>query len=347
MILNKEEYLPLSECSKKYDIKPSKLQNWIRRKYISHIYANGVYYIMTSSLTNMTVIEGNLKILLAEEELMKKKLKQSESILTEMVSFSLPPINGDVVKDAFYAFLDSMQVLLGPGGIILSSLATGKSLTQLSFENGQNLEELAASLKIAISRLRLYRMEIPNIRKRLTAALVTNQSLKFENKVMREKLEALITTDKVAITDTDTSLLHNNEHLWELLSTELANCPLTIRTINATLKGDLTTLFDFIVANKACGKSGLLSKLKSFGTQSYNEVECLLIKFQLITVLPSGEWSSPADCMIDKSNPIYLKYQNTHSNKTKVSEHRLYRKKTFKVSSEPTIMKTTLVKETI
>lgn len=314
MKLNNEKYLQLSECSRRYNIKAAILHSWIKNGYVTYIPLGKTFYIKASCITNMTEIVANREPLLEEEKQLKEQIRRAETIVTEMIKFSKPDINEQVVNDAFHIFLNSMEKLIGPGGFILSSLVSGKSLVSFSMQSGKSLEELTADLKVAISRLRLYRFDVPILRKRLAEALVSNQSLKLENKLLRAKLKGStsLSDDKSERTNTNI-LLTNNEHLWELLSTPLASCPLSVRAINATRNGQLVTLFDVIMANKACGMSGLLCKLNHFGKRSYKEIESLLVDKKLVTILPSGQWISPADSLIDKSSLIFMKYQKNMS----------------------------------
>lgn len=314
MKLNNEEYLPISKCSKKYNIKATILHNWIKNKYVTYIVQGKTFYIKSSSITKMSESVANRELLLEEENQLKEQIKRAETMVKDMVTFSKPNVNEQAVNDAFYIFLDSMEKLIGPGGFILSSLVSGKSLVSLSIQSGKSLEELTANLKVAISRLRLYRFDVPILRKRLAQALVSNQSLILENKLLRAKLKSQTPMPDDKSERTNRNILQTyNEHLWELLSTPLASCPLSVRTINATRNGQLVTLFDFIMANKAGGMSGLLYKLNHFGKRSYKEIESLLIDKKLVTVLSSGQWVSPADCLIDKSNLIFIKYQKNVS----------------------------------
>lgn len=305
MTLNKEEYLLLTECSKQLNIKTTILHSWIKKGHISYKIIGKNFYIKTSSITNMTEIIGSCEVLLAEEKRLKENISRAKKIETEIITFSKPQINEQAVADAFHIYINSMEGLIGPGGSILSSLVSGESLVSLSMQSGKSLGELTADLKVAISRLRLYRLDIPILRKRLAETLVSNQSLKLENKLLREKLKTT-----TSVTDYKSA---SDEHLWDILSTPLASFPLSVRTINATREGQLITLFDVIVANKACGMAGLCHKLSNFGKRSYKEIESLLIDKKLVSILPSGQWSSSADWLINKSNLIFIKYQSSVS----------------------------------
>ena len=226
------------------------------------------------------------------------------------------------VSAAFRQFVYTWPDMLGPElNKMLRECIEGDDINGVARKHNISLSTLQYYIRTASIRLRRYYDDVPGLRHRLAEVLQDNRKLQ----VLLKNKEGLADKNRDLIKDRVIVALKENygyddaeldsayQNFMRLLHTSVAEMGLPVRCVNASVKSGVNTLFDFIVVNKACGKSGMLTKMTHFGVGSYQEVESLLSRLNLIRVDKNGNWQSAADFLIDTESELYIRYSGVRT----------------------------------
>lgn len=221
------------------------------------------------------------------------------------------------VGAAYRQFVNTWPDMLGPEmSGMLRDCIEGEDITLVASRYSISVSTLQYYIRSASIRLRRYYEDVPNLRHRLAEALQENRRMFILLKKKEQRVEEHRDLVKEKICDTLKESFGYSEKdldkvytdLMHMLHTSVTEMGLSVRCKNAAVKSGVNTLFDFIVVNKACGKSGMLTKLPHFGMRSYQEVEGLLTRLNLIRVDRRGNWQSVVDFLIDPESELYIRY---------------------------------------
>lgn len=238
---------------------------------------------------------------------------------TEVVSMAA--VKGRLAA-AYNMFVNAWPELLSPElNLMLHEYAEGENLSVVASRHHISVSTLQYYLRLASIRLNRYFNDIPSLRRRLAELTMENRRLAavLRGRGVPGGREANPVKDKIlsAIREQMGGDRTDHERAYDefmrILHTPVTEMGLSVRCSNAAVKGGLHTLFDFLVVNKACGKSGMLSKLPHFGMKCYSELEAYLKRLNLIRTDKSGNWQSVADVLIDTNSELYLRYSGAHA----------------------------------
>lgn len=315
MIFNNERYISLTECSKTFNIDVNILKYWVKKQFISATYIGKICYIRTA-------------------------------LLDQISTLSNAGMSEEAIKQVFIDFMNSINGNMMPDRIPYQRLISSKALSTLSHTTGKTPEEIISGLKYAYSQSWNYCVDVPVLKIYLAHSLAVNRALQLENHLLKEKLETFSYCGNINGPVTPQVVSSNiKSQLWRQLSAPIAELPLSVRIINSVHKGGLVTIFDFIVAEKACGMNGLLCKLSHFGKQSFREIESYLKNKKLISILPTGEWVSPAHKFIEETNFIFIKYKSNHLVDIGLQEERKINSPSKSISTSTIVRKTKALQE--
>lgn len=179
----------------------------------------------------------------------------------------------------------------------------------------------------------MYYADVPALRLRLAETIRENRNLQLllkrqgsnadNSKDVIKEMVCSALKDNMICSERDQETAYRD--FMRMLLTSVTELGLSVRCTNAAIKSGVNTLYDFIVVNKACGKSGMLTKLPHFGMRSYQEIEDLLTRLNLIKVDNNGCWTSVADFLIDTNSELFIRYsgssvQSTHKPRLRGNE---------------------------
>lgn len=213
--------------------------------------------------------------------------------------------------EAFRQFMELWTDVLGDEqSELLKECLASDNLVDVAERHSIALSSLHYLIQTAVIRLKKYFSDVPYLRIRLAELLKENKQLK--QKISPEDMHKKEVCDFLLkhfdYDDETVEEAYNN--LMKILHTPIQDLGLSVRCSNAAHKSGVRSLMDFIVVNKACGKSGMLNKLQNFGEKSYNEVENLLKNLKLITVDSNGDWISAANVLVDTESVLFLQYSS-------------------------------------
>ena len=272
------------EIEKVYGLQPEKIGLWLSKGYIQG--ADG--YVSVSSL----------KSFMNDIGMDNAGMKVKGSLTTAYRQFvrTWPDILGTELSD------------------MLRECAEDDDMATVAARHDISLSTLQYYIRTASIRLKMYYADVPALRLRLAETIRENRNLQLllkrqgsnadNSKDVIKEMVCSALKDNMICSERDQETAYRD--FMRMLLTSVTELGLSVRCTNAAIKSGVNTLYDFIVVNKACGKSGMLTKLPHFGMRSYQEIEDLLTRLNLIKVDNNGCWTSVADFLIDTNlNCLY------------------------------------------
>ena len=295
-----EKLMTYDEIEKVYGLQPEKIGLWLSKGYIQG--ADG--YVSVSSL----------KSFMNDIGMDNAGMKVKGSLTTAYRQFvrTWPDILGTELSDMLRECAD---------------MATVAARHDIS------LSTLQYYIRTASIRLKMYYADVPALRLRLAETIRENRNLQLllkrqgsnadNSKDVIKEMVCSALKDNMICSERDQETAYRD--FMRMLLTSVTELGLSVRCTNAAIKSGVNTLYDFIVVNKACGKSGMLTKLPHFGMRSYQEIEDLLTRLNLIKVDNNGCWTSVADFLIDTNSELFIRYsgssvQSTHKPRLRGNE---------------------------
>lgn len=205
--------------------------------------------------------------------------------------------------------------VLGPEmSDMLRECLQGRDMTGIARDYGISLSTLQHYIRTASERLKRHFSDVPALRHRLAEALLEKRKAAVaQSPVSQENELSYILRSNAHGSErfSEKEIDHAYDQLVRILYTPVGESGLSVRCVNAALKSGISTLFDFIVVHKACGRSGMLTKLTHFGAYSFDEVQSLLVRLNLVSVKEDDRWESPADVLVDTESELYVRYSQT------------------------------------
>lgn len=291
------------EIEKVYGLQPEKIGLWLSKGYIQG--ADG--YVSVSSL----------KSFMNDIGMDNAGMKVKGSLTTAYRQFvrTWPDILGTELSD------------------MLRECAEDDDMATVAARHDISLSTLQYYIRTASIRLKMYYADVPALRLRLAETIRENRNLQLllkrqgsnadNSKDVIKEMVCSALKDNMICSERDQETAYRD--FMRMLLTSVTELGLSVRCTNAAIKSGVNTLYDFIVVNKACGKSGMLTKLPHFGMRSYQEIEDLLIRLNLIKVDNNGCWTSVADFLIDTNSELFIRYsgssvQSTHKPRLRGNE---------------------------
>lgn len=298
-----EKLMTYDEIEKVYGLQPEKIGLWLSKGYIQG--ADG--YVSVSSL----------KSFMNDIGMDNAGMKVKGSLTTAYRQFvrTWPDILGTELSD------------------MLRECAEDDDMATVAARHDISLSTLQYYIRTASIRLKMYYADVPALRLRLAETIRENRNLQLllkrqgsnadNSKDVIKEMVCSALKDNMICSERDQETAY-----WDfmrMLLTSVTELGLSVRCTNAAIKSGVNTLYDFIVVNKACGKSGMLTKLPHFGMRSYQEIEDLLTRLNLIKVDNNGCWTSVADFLIDTNSELFIRYsgssvQSTHKPRLRGNE---------------------------
>ena len=298
-----EKLMTYDEIEKVYGLQPEKIGLWLSKGYIQG--ADG--YVSVSSL----------KSFMNDIGMDNAGMKVKGSLTTAYRQFvrTWPDILGTELSD------------------MLRECAEDDDMATVAARHDISLSTLQYYIRTASIRLKMYYADVPALRLRLAETIRENRNLQLLLKILfsyaaywkdviKVRLGSAVTANMIC-SERDQETAYRD--FMRMLLTSVTELGLSVRCTNAAIKSGVNTLYDFIVVNKACGKSGMLTKLPHFGMRSYQEIEDLLTRLNLIKVDNNGCWTSVADFLIDTNSELFIRYsgssvQSTHKPRLRGNE---------------------------
>ena len=291
------------EIEKVYGLQPEKIGLWLSKGYIQG--ADG--YVSVSSL----------KSFMNDIGMDNAGMKVKGSLTTAYRQFvrTWPDILGTELSD------------------MLRECAEDDDMATVAARHDISLSTLQYYIRTASIRLKMYYADVPALRLRLAETIRENRNLQLllkrqgsnadNSKDVIKEMVCSALKDNMICSERDQETAYRD--FMRMLLTSVTELGLSVRCTNAAIKSGVNTLYDFIVVNKACGKSGMLTKLPHFGMRSYQEIEDLLTRLNLIKVDNNGCWTSVADFLIDTNSELFIRYsgssvQSTHKPRLRGNE---------------------------
>lgn len=298
-----EELMTYDEIEKVYGLQPEKIGLWLSKGYIQG--ADG--YVSVSSL----------KSFMNDIGMDNAGMKVKGSLTTAYRQFvrTWPDILGTELSD------------------MLRECAEDDDMATVAARHDISLSTLQYYIRTASIRLKMYYADVPALRLRLAETIRENRNLQLllkrqgsnadNSKDVIKEMVCSALKDNMICSERDQETAYRD--FMRMLLTSVTELGLSVRCTNAAIKSGVNTLYDFIVVNKACGKSGMLTKLPHFGMRSYQEIEDLLTRLNLIKVDNNGCWTSVADFLIDTNSELFIRYsgssvQSTHKPRLRGNE---------------------------
>lgn len=298
-----EKLMTYDEIEKVYGLQPEKIGLWLSKGYIQG--ADG--YVSVSSL----------KSFMNDIGMDNAGMKVKGSLTTAYRQFvrTWPDILGTELSD------------------MLRECAEDDDMATVAARHDISLSTLQYYIRTASIRLKMYYADVPALRLRLAETIRENQNLQLllkrqgsnadNSKDVIKEMVCSALKDNMICSERDQETAYRD--FMRMLLTSVTELGLSVRCTNAAIKSGVNTLYDFIVVNKACGKSGMLTKLPHFGMRSYQEIEDLLTRLNLIKVDNNGCWTSVADFLIDTNSELFIRYsgssvQSTHKPRLRGNE---------------------------
>lgn len=298
-----EKLMTYDEIEKVYGLQPEKIGLWLSKGYIQG--ADG--YVSVSSL----------KSFMNDIGMDNADMKVKGSLTTAYRQFvrTWPDILGTELSD------------------MLRECAEDDDMATVAARHDISLSTLQYYIRTASIRLKMYYADVPALRLRLAETIRENRNLQLllkrqgsnadNSKDVIKEMVCSALKDNMICSERDQETAYRD--FMRMLLTSVTELGLSVRCTNAAIKSGVNTLYDFIVVNKACGKSGMLTKLPHFGMRSYQEIEDLLTRLNLIKVDNNGCWTSVADFLIDTNSELFIRYsgssvQSTHKPRLRGNE---------------------------
>ena len=298
-----EKLMTYDEIEKVYGLQPEKIGLWLSKGYIQG--ADG--YVSVSSL----------KSFMNDIGMDNAGMKVKGSLTTAYRQFvrTWPDILGTELSD------------------MLRECAEDDDMATVAARHDISLSTLQYYIRTASIRLKMYYADVPALRLRLAETIRENRNLQLllkrqgsnadNSKDVIKEMVCSALQDNMICSERDQETAYRD--FMRMLLTSVTELGLSVRCTNAAIKSGVNTLYDFIVVNKACGKSGMLTKLPHFGMRSYQEIEDLLTRLNLIKVDNNGCWTSVADFLIDTNSELFIRYsgssvQSTHKPRLRGNE---------------------------
>lgn len=298
-----EKLMTYDEIEKVYGLQPEKIGLWLSKGYIQG--ADG--YVSVSSL----------KSFMNDIGMDNAGMKVKGSLTTAYRQFvrTWPDILGTELSD------------------MLRECAEDDDMATVAARHDISLSTLQYYIRTASIRLKMYYADVPALRLRLAETIRENRNLQLllkrqgsnadNSKDVIKEMVCSALKDNMICSERDQETAYRD--FMRMLLTSVSELGLSVRCTNAAIKSGVNTLYDFIVVNKACGKSGMLTKLPHFGMRSYQEIEDLLTRLNLIKVDNNGCWTSVADFLIDTNSELFIRYsgssvQSTHKPRLRGNE---------------------------
>lgn len=298
-----EKLMTYDEIEKVYGLQPEKIGLWLSKGYIQG--ADG--YVSVSSL----------KSFMNDIGMDNAGMKVKGSLTTAYRQFvrTWPDILGTELSD------------------MLRECAEDDDMATVAARHDISLSTLQYYIRTASIRLKMYYADVPALRLRLAETVRENRNLQLllkrqgsnadNSKDVIKEMVCSALKDNMICSERDQETAYRD--FMRMLLTSVTELGLSVRCTNAAIKSGVNTLYDFIVVNKACGKSGMLTKLPHFGMRSYQEIEDLLTRLNLIKVDNNGCWTSVADFLIDTNSELFIRYsgssvQSTHKPRLRGNE---------------------------
>ena len=298
-----EKLMTYDEIEKVYGLHPEKIGLWLSKGYIQG--ADG--YVSVSSL----------KSFMNDIGMDNAGMKVKGSLTTAYRQFvrTWPDILGTELSD------------------MLRECAEDDDMATVAARHDISLSTLQYYIRTASIRLKMYYADVPALRLRLAETIRENRNLQLllkrqgsnadNSKDVIKEMVCSALKDNMICSERDQETAYRD--FMRMLLTSVTELGLSVRCTNAAIKSGVNTLYDFIVVNKACGKSGMLTKLPHFGMRSYQEIEDLLTRLNLIKVDNNGCWTSVADFLIDTNSELFIRYsgssvQSTHKPRLRGNE---------------------------
>ena len=298
-----EKLMTYDEIEKVYGLQPEKIGLWLSKGYIQG--ADG--YVSVSSL----------KSFMNDIGMDNAGMKVKGSLTTAYRQFvrTWPDILGTELSD------------------MLRECAEDDDMATVAARHDISLSTLQYYIRTASIRLKMYYADVPALRLRLAETIRENRHLQLllkrqgsnadNSKDVIKEMVCSALKDNMICSERDQETAYRD--FMRMLLTSVTELGLSVRCTNAAIKSGVNTLYDFIVVNKACGKSGMLTKLPHFGMRSYQEIEDLLTRLNLIKVDNNGCWTSVADFLIDTNSELFIRYsgssvQSTHKPRLRGNE---------------------------
>lgn len=298
-----EKLMTYDEIEKVYGLQPEKIGLWLSKGYIQG--ADG--YVSVSSL----------KSFMNDIGMDNAGMKVKGSLTTAYRQFvrTWPDILGTELSD------------------MLRECAEDDDMATVAARHDISLSTLQYYIRTASIRLKMYYADVPALRLRLAETIRENRNLQLllkrqgsnadNSKDVIKEMVCSALKDNMICSERDQETAYRD--FMRMLLTSVTELGLSVRCTNAAIKSGVNTLYDFIVVNKACGKSGMLTKLPHLGMRSYQEIEDLLTRLNLIKVDNNGCWTSVADFLIDTNSELFIRYsgssvQSTHKPRLRGNE---------------------------
>ena len=298
-----EKLMTYDEIEKVYGLQPEKIGLWLSKGYIQG--ADG--YVSVSSL----------KSFMNDIGMDNAGMKVKGSLTTAYRQFvrTWPDILGTELSD------------------MLRECAEDDDMATVAARHDISLSTLQYYIRTASIRLKMYYADVPALRLRLAETIRENRNLQLLLKIqgsnadnIKDVIKEMVCSalkDNMICSERDQETAYRD--FMRMLLTSVTELGLSVRCTNAAIKSGVNTLYDFIVVNKACGKSGMLTKLPHFGMRSYQEIEDLLTRLNLNKVDNNGCWTSVADFLIDTNSELFIRYsgssvQSTHKPRLRGNE---------------------------
>ena len=284
-----EKLMTYDEIEKVYGLQPEKIGLWLSKGYIQG--ADG--YVSVSSL----------KSFMNDIGMDNAGMKVKGSLTTAYRQFvrTWPDILGTELSD------------------MLRECAEDDDMATVAARHDISLSTLQYYIRTASIRLKMYYADVPALRLRLAETIRENRNLQLllkrqgsnadNSKDVIKEMVCSALKDNMICSERDQETAYRD--FMRMLLTSVTELGLSVRCTNAAIKSGVNTLYDFIVVNKACGKSGMLTKLPHFGMRSYQEIEDLLTRLNLIKVDNNGCWTSVADFLIDTNSELFIRYSGS------------------------------------
>ena len=298
-----EKLMTYDEIEKVYGLQPEKIGLWLSKGYIQ----GDDGYVSVSSL----------KSFMNDIGMDNAGMKVKGSLTTAYRQFvrTWPDILGTELSD------------------MLRECAEDDDMATVAARHDISLSTLQYYIRTASIRLKMYYADVPALRLRLAETIRENRNLQLllkrqgsnadNSKDVIKEMVCSALKDNMICSERDQETAYRD--FMRMLLTSVTELGLSVRCTNAAIKSGVNTLYDFIVVNKACGKSGMLTKLPHFGMRSYQEIEDLLTRLNLIKVDNNGCWTSVADFLIDTNSELFIRYsgssvQSTHKPRLRGNE---------------------------
>lgn len=280
-----EKLMTYDEIEKVYGLQPEKIGLWLSKGYIQG--ADG--YVSVSSL----------KSFMNDIGMDNAGMKVKGSLTT-----------------AYRQFVRTWLDILGTElSDMLRECAEDDDMATVAARHDISLSTLQYYIRTASIRLKMYYADVPALRLRLAETIRENRNLQLllkrqgsnadNSKDVIKEMVCSALKDNMICSERDQETAYRD--FMRMLLTSVTELGLSVRCTNAAIK------------------SGMLTKLPHFGMRSYQEIEDLLTRLNLIKVDNNGCWTSVADFLIDTNSELFIRYsgssvQSTHKPRLRGNE---------------------------